>query len=130
MKRLLPVARAVLLLAATPGITNAQANTFTDYAGDWDGRWIESMSSGRLTLQVNETGSGHLSLTMRPNFGSTAVDLTDVRVDGGSLKFRAIGQDGHALDAALRADASGTLRGEARLHGFRMLLVFRRAGTK
>ncbi len=87
--------------------------------GSWKGPWYIGMSSGIVTLDIAEDGSGKISLTNLDEFGSQPIALTKQSFDGKLLTFSATGANGAVLTMNLRlGEGDKQLRGNGKHAGF------------
>jgi hypothetical protein len=87
--------------------------------GTWSGPWYRGMTSGIMTLEIDEGGNGQVQFTNLDNFGDAAVPLSRVKLVRTELKFIAAG-DGPAVfaaDSQLTSDGK-VLKGEGEYDGF------------
>jgi len=87
--------------------------------GSWKGPWYIGMSSGIVSMDIAEDGSGKIALTNLDEFGSQPVALSRPSFDGKSFSFSATGANGAALVMNLQLGSDGKqLRGNGKHGGF------------
>jgi hypothetical protein len=111
-----------MLIAAVTAVTLYAAAAVADAGalhGSWKGPWYIGMSSGTVTMELAEDGSGTIALTNLDEFGSRPIPLAKQSFDGTSFSFSAVGANGAALVMTLRLGQSGKqLRGNGKHAGF------------
>jgi hypothetical protein len=87
--------------------------------GSWKGPWYIGMSSGIVTMEIAEDGSGSIAVTNLDEFGAKPVTLAKQSFDGKMFAFSATGANGAILTMNLRIGESGKqLRGNGKHGGF------------
>jgi hypothetical protein len=120
----------LLLVLPVPG-TQAQQDSggTAGVAGAWEGPWYRGMTSGKVKIQVEGTG-GTIQFTNLDNFGDALHPLTNT-FDGKVLQFRAEGEKGGPLTAALKLNEAGTqMKGMGKFDGFPLRFEVKRAPTQ
>ena len=96
--------------------------------GSWKGPWYIGMSSGMVTMDIAEDGTGKVTLTNLDEFGTRPVALAKQSFDGKALTFSATGDNGAALIMTLQLGKDGTqLRGNGKHGGFGARMELQRA---
>jgi hypothetical protein len=96
--------------------------------GSWKGPWYIGMSSGLVTLDIAEDGSGKIALTNLDEFGSQPVPLAKQSFDGKLFSFSATGANGAVLTMNLQPGEGGKqLRGNGKHAGFGARMELQRA---
>jgi hypothetical protein len=96
--------------------------------GSWKGPWYIGMSSGLVSLDIAEDGSGKIALTNLDEFGSQPVPLAKQSFDGKSFSFSATGANGAVLTMNLQLGEGGKqLRGNGKHAGFGARMELQRA---
>ncbi len=90
-----------------------------ELSGTWSGPWYRGMTSGIMTLEIDEGGKGLVQFTNLDNFGEDAVPLSGVEKGRTELKFSAAGEGASAFSASARLTREGrVLKGAAEYEGF------------
>ncbi|HEX7954802.1 MAG TPA: hypothetical protein VF523_17200 [Burkholderiales bacterium] len=107
---------AVLGTALFAGVANADTGALR---GTWKGPWYIGMSSGIVSMEITENGSGSITLTNLDDFGAKPVALSRQTFDGKTFSFTATGANGAPLAMNLRLGEGGKqLRGNGKHAGF------------
>jgi len=96
-----------------------------DLAGVWKGPWYLGMSSGVAVLRLGD-GQANLQMTNNEYFGVEPANLKDVSYEARMLRFRAKGNDGSAMVAALPVREDGAIRGAVTFGGYKLRLELSR----
>ena len=116
-----------LLLNCSPALMAADESapaTAIDgrYVGVWEGAWLEGMSSGKVKLEITESG-GQLSFTSLPNFGVTPASVRKLTGNEKRLGFETAGADGRTIRFELKPSSDNKqLKGKAYYDGLHMEL--------
>lgn len=106
-------------LAATAQDSAAPA-VDTRYIGNWNGTWVEGMSSGNATLSITENG-GQFAFTALPAFGRDPAAINKIKGTAGQLSFHVIGADGRVMRFELMPLSEfKKLKGKAHYDGLHM----------
>lgn len=119
---------AMLLIPALSSGADEQAiNVDSRYLGSWNGTWLEGMSSGKVALEIRETG-GQLSLSPLPNFGAQPAAIAKVVGNENRVGFQTAGADGRSMRFDLKPSGDfKKLTGKAHYDGLHMELELKRA---
>jgi hypothetical protein len=91
----------------------------TTLRGSWKGPWYIGMSSGLVTMEIAEDGSGKIALTNLEEFGSQPVALAKQVFNGRMFTFSATGASGAVLTMGLQlGEDARQLRGNGKHAGF------------
>lgn len=116
MRRAIWPAVAVLSFAL---LVPSQAADLAAIAGTWHGPWYRGMTSGQMTLEVAEDGTGKVSFTNLETFGEAPASLHKTESSGQSIGFSANGSSGSEFAArGTLTPGNQRLRGTARYEGF------------
>lgn len=96
-----------------------------ELAGTWKGPWYLGMSSGVAVLRLGD-GEATLQMTNNETFGVEPVHLKDVSYDAKVLRFRAKGDDGSVMVAAIPVREDGAIRGAVTYGGYKLRLELSR----
>lgn len=116
-----------LLLNFSAAVIAADESTSTTnldgrYVGVWEGAWLEGMSSGKVKLEITESG-GQLSFTSLPNFGVTPASVRKLTGNEKRLGFETAGADGRTMRFELKPSSDNKqLKGKAYYDGLHMEL--------
>jgi hypothetical protein len=86
--------------------------------GSWKGPWYIGMSSGTVTMELAEDGSGTIALTNLDEFGSRPIPLVKQSFDGTSFSFSAVGASGTLVMTLRLGERGKQLRGNGKHAGF------------
>ena len=88
-------------------------------SGNWSGPWYRGMTSGIMTLKIDEGGEGLVQFTNLDNFGEDAVPISGVEKGPAELKFTAAGAGADAFTASSQLTNDGkVLKGDGEYDGF------------
>jgi hypothetical protein len=116
----IPVALFLLLACALSLRAQDQASNAPAIPGQWRGAWYIGMTSGIITLTLSaEPLRGSMQLTNHEKLGAEPIELKDLVLEGDTLTFRAVGEDGAPLRAKLQI-AGDQMKGFAQHAGLAM----------
>lgn len=125
MRKLL-ITTLVALAALVCGCVLAQ--DAASLAGTWRGPWYRGMSSGVMTLEITQAGTGSVAFTNLETFGESPVPFTKAGMQEGWFEFSALGASGRDFKARLQpAAGASVLRGAGRYEGFQVRFDLQRA---
>ena len=109
----------LMSLAAAVWIALVPVAAADGLSGNWSGPWYRGMTSGIMTLKIDEGGGGLVQFTNLDNFGEDAVPITGVEIGLAKLKFTAAGAGADAFTARSQLTNDGkVLKGDGEYDGF------------
>jgi hypothetical protein len=109
----------LMSLAAAVWIALMPVAAADGLSGTWSGPWYRGMTSGTMTLEVDESGAGSVQFTNLDNFGDDAVPISRVEKGDAALKFRAAGAGAGVFAASSQLTSDGkVLKGDGEYDGF------------
>jgi len=109
----------LMSLAAAVWIALVPVAAADGLSGNWSGPWYRGMTSGIMTLTIDESGEGLVQFTNLDNFGEEAVSMTRVEKGPTELKFTAAGAGAEAFTASSQLTSDGkVLKGDGEYDGF------------
>ena len=109
----------LMSLAAAVWIALAPVAAADGLSGNWSGPWYRGMTSGIMTLKIDESGEGLVQFTNLDNFGEDAVPISGVEKGSAELKFTAAGAGADAFTASSQLTNDGkVLKGDGEYDGF------------
>lgn len=121
------ICTGLLLALSSAAGDDVNATVDSRYLGTWNGNWLEGMSSGKIRLEIKESG-GEISFTALPSFGVQPATLRKVAGDAKRLGFHTAGADGRTMRFDLKPSVDfKTLKGKAHYESLHMELDLVRA---
>jgi hypothetical protein len=100
----------------------------TAFAGQWQGVWHIGMSSGKVTMKLDQDAQGAIAFTNLPGFGQEETALQKTMVDKLSLQFAVQNDQSTTLSARLQLNAdSNSLKGMGQYAGAGVKLELHKA---
>ena len=109
----------LMSLAAAVWIALVPVAAADGLSGNWSGPWYRGMTSGIMTLKIDESGEGLVQFTNLDKFGEDAVPISGVEKGSAELKFTAAGAGADAFTASSQLTNDGkVLKGDGEYDGF------------
>ena len=100
------------------------------FAGQWQGVWHIGMSSGKVTMRLDQDAQGVIAFTNLPGFGNEEFSLQKTTTDKQSLLIAVQNEQSNTLSARLQLNDTGnTLQGMGQYAGASVKFEFHSLNT-